>query len=58
MDYSPAPPSKSLTPTLSNPEATKAANRKAEALGVDLSQVRGSGVGGRITIKDVVGAAS
>ena len=40
------------------PEATKAANRKAEALGVDLSQVRGSGVGGRITIKDVVGAAS
>ena len=41
-----------------NPEATKAANRKAEALGVDLSQVRGSGVGGRITIKDVVGAAS
>ena len=40
------------------PGATKAAKRKAEALGVDLSQVRGSGVGGRITIKDVVGAAS
>ena len=44
--------------TEQEPDATKAAKRKAEALGVDLSQVRGSGVGGRITIKDVVGAAS
>jgi excisionase family DNA binding protein len=40
------------------PTVTKAAKRKAEAFGVDLSQVQGSGVGGRITIKDVVGAAS
>ena len=40
------------------PTATKAAKRKAEAFGVDLSQVQGSGAGGRITIEDVVGAAS
>jgi excisionase family DNA binding protein len=40
------------------PDVTKAARRKAEALGVDLSKVQGSGIGGCITIKDVVGAAS
>ncbi len=40
------------------PAVTKAAKQKAQALGVDLSQVQGSGIGGRITIKDVVGAAS
>ena len=40
------------------PDITKAARRKAEALGVDLSNVPGSGIGGRITIRDVVGAAS
>jgi excisionase family DNA binding protein len=40
------------------PDVTKAAMRKAEALGVDLSKVQGSGIGGCITIKDVVGAAS
>jgi excisionase family DNA binding protein len=39
-------------------DITKAARRKAEALGVDLSNVPGSGIGGRITIRDVVGAAS
>ena len=33
--------------------ATTAARRKAEELGVDLSQVEGSGSGGLITIKDV-----
>lgn len=36
------------------PKATNAARRKAEELGVDLSQVQGSGAGGLITIKDVV----
>lgn len=34
--------------------ATNAAQRKAEELGVDLSQVQGSGAGGLITIRDVV----
>jgi pyruvate/2-oxoglutarate dehydrogenase complex dihydrolipoamide acyltransferase (E2) component len=35
------------------PRATNAARRKAEELGVDLSQVEGSGAGGLITIRDV-----
>lgn len=34
---------------------TNAARRKAEDLGVDLSSIQGSGAGGLITIKDVVG---
>ena len=38
-------------------EATLAAERRAEELGVDLSQVRGTGSGGRITVKDVQSAA-
>lgn len=37
--------------------ATQAARRKAQALGVNLSEVEGSGPGGLITIKDVVGVA-
>lgn len=36
------------------PEATNAAKRKAEDLGLDLSQIQGSGAGGIITIRDVV----
>jgi pyruvate/2-oxoglutarate dehydrogenase complex dihydrolipoamide acyltransferase (E2) component len=36
------------------PKATNAARRKAEELGIDLSQIQGSGAGGLITIKDVV----
>jgi pyruvate/2-oxoglutarate dehydrogenase complex dihydrolipoamide acyltransferase (E2) component len=39
------------------PDATEAARQKADELGVDLSQVKGSGAGGRITIKDVQSAA-
>jgi ATP-dependent Clp protease ATP-binding subunit ClpC len=35
------------------PDATEAAQHKAAELGVDLSQVEGSGAGGRITIRDV-----
>ena len=35
------------------PYATNAARQKAERLGVDLHEVRGSGVDGRITYKDV-----
>jgi pyruvate/2-oxoglutarate dehydrogenase complex dihydrolipoamide acyltransferase (E2) component len=34
-------------------QATPAAERKAEDLGVDLSQIEGTGSGGRITVKDV-----
>lgn len=36
------------------PKATNAAMRKAEEMGIDLSQVQGSGAGGLITIRDVV----
>ena len=39
------------------PEATDAAQRKAEELGVDLSRVEGSGAGGRILLKNVKEAA-
>jgi len=38
-------------------QATPAAERKAEYLGVDLSQIEGTGSGGRITVKDVREAA-
>jgi pyruvate/2-oxoglutarate dehydrogenase complex dihydrolipoamide acyltransferase (E2) component len=36
------------------PRATNAAKRKAEEMGIDLSQIEGSGAGGLITIRDVV----
>jgi pyruvate/2-oxoglutarate dehydrogenase complex dihydrolipoamide acyltransferase (E2) component len=39
-------------------QATPAAERKAEELGVDLSQIEGTGSGGRITVKDVTAAAN
>jgi e3 binding domain len=39
------------------PAATQAAERLAENLGVDLTQIEGSGVGGRITVTDVRSAA-
>ena len=45
-------------PAVTEPAVTKAAKQKAQALGVDLSQVQGSGAGKRITVKDVVGAAA
>jgi pyruvate dehydrogenase E2 component (dihydrolipoamide acetyltransferase) len=38
-------------------QAALAAERRAEELGVDLSQVRGTGSGGRITVNDVQSAA-
>jgi pyruvate/2-oxoglutarate dehydrogenase complex dihydrolipoamide acyltransferase (E2) component len=38
-------------------QATLAAVRKADELGVDLSQIEGTGSGGRITVKDVREAA-
>jgi pyruvate/2-oxoglutarate dehydrogenase complex dihydrolipoamide acyltransferase (E2) component len=41
-----------------DPEATDAAKRKAEELGVDLGQVEGSGTDGRITVTDVRSAAN
>jgi pyruvate/2-oxoglutarate dehydrogenase complex dihydrolipoamide acyltransferase (E2) component len=39
-------------------QATPAAERKAEDLGVDLSQIEGTGSGGRITVKNVTEAAN
>jgi polyhydroxyalkanoic acid synthase PhaR subunit len=36
-----------------SPDATDAARRKARELGVDLSQVEGTGSGGQITVEDV-----
>jgi pyruvate/2-oxoglutarate dehydrogenase complex dihydrolipoamide acyltransferase (E2) component len=39
------------------PDATEAARQKAQQLGVDLSQVEGTGSEGRITVKDVQSAA-
>jgi pyruvate/2-oxoglutarate dehydrogenase complex dihydrolipoamide acyltransferase (E2) component len=41
----------------SEPDATDAARRKAEELGIDLSQVEGTGSGGRILVRDVQKAA-
>lgn len=38
------------------PKITNAARRKAEEMGVDPSKVKGSGSGGLITIKDVMGS--
>jgi hypothetical protein len=38
-------------------DATDAARRKAEELGIDLSQVKGTGAGGRILLRDVKEAA-
>ena len=40
------------------PDGTHAAQRKAQELGVDLSQGEGQGAGGRITIRDVIGASN
>ena len=40
------------------PSATPAARRKAEELGINLSQVEGTGAGGRILIRDVKKAAN
>jgi pyruvate dehydrogenase E2 component (dihydrolipoamide acetyltransferase) len=37
-------------------QATSGASQKAEELGVDLSEVEGTGPDGRITLKDVKGA--
>lgn len=38
-------------------EATTAARRKAQELGVDLSQIEGTGTGGRVVVRDVQQAA-
>ncbi|MCA1718777.1 MAG: E3 binding domain-containing protein, partial [Actinobacteria bacterium] len=40
------------------PNATEAAKQRAQELGVDLSELIGSGYEGRITVKDVVNAAN
>jgi pyruvate/2-oxoglutarate dehydrogenase complex dihydrolipoamide acyltransferase (E2) component len=45
------------TESADEPDATDAARRKAEVLGLDLSQVEGTGAGGRILLRDVKQAA-
>jgi pyruvate/2-oxoglutarate dehydrogenase complex dihydrolipoamide acyltransferase (E2) component len=45
-----------LAPPEEEPYATNAARQKAERLGVDLHEVRGTGVDGLITYKDVIRA--
>jgi pyruvate/2-oxoglutarate dehydrogenase complex dihydrolipoamide acyltransferase (E2) component len=42
---------------LVEPEATEAAVRRARELGVDLTNLRGTGAGGRIVVRDVTRAA-
>ena len=44
--------------TEEEPDATEAARQKAEELGVELSEIEGSGAGGRITVRDVASAAN
>jgi pyruvate/2-oxoglutarate dehydrogenase complex dihydrolipoamide acyltransferase (E2) component len=39
-------------------DATNAAQQKAQELGVNLSQMQGSGAGGRVTIRDVIGTSN
>jgi pyruvate/2-oxoglutarate dehydrogenase complex dihydrolipoamide acyltransferase (E2) component len=39
-------------------DATNAAQQKAQELGVNLSQMQGSGAGGRIIVRDVIGASN
>ncbi|MGH3106084.1 MAG: E3 binding domain-containing protein [Rubrobacteraceae bacterium] len=47
----------SQTESADEPYATDAARRKAEEMGLDLSQVEGTGAGGRILLRDVKQAA-
>ncbi len=49
-----AKPSNGAQEGAEEPRVTRAARRKAEEMGVDLSTVEGTGSGGLITIKDVV----
>lgn len=44
--------------SLAEPDATDAAARKADELGVDLTAVEGSGKDGRVTVADVEAAAA
>ena len=51
------PPAHEETERPEGPEATGAAARRARDLGVDLSNLRGTGAGGRIVVRDVTRAA-
>ncbi|WP_349369279.1 dihydrolipoamide acetyltransferase family protein [Salinarimonas sp.] len=55
---SPAPPSPAPAPAAGRPRASPAARRLAEAQGVDLAGLRGSGPGGAIALADVESALS
>ena len=51
------PPAGGVAEERGEPEATRAARRKAEELGMDLSGIEGTGSGGRIIVRDVTQAA-
>ena len=51
------PPAREEAEHTVEPEATEAAARRARELGVDLSNLRGTGAGGRIVVRDVARAA-
>ncbi len=53
----PAPEARASTPSDKGPQAGPAARQQAQALGVDVRQVSGSGVRGRVLRKDVEAAA-
>jgi pyruvate/2-oxoglutarate dehydrogenase complex dihydrolipoamide acyltransferase (E2) component len=51
------PPAQEEAEHTGEPKATEAAARKARELGVDLSNLQGTGAGGRIVVRDVARAA-
>jgi pyruvate/2-oxoglutarate dehydrogenase complex dihydrolipoamide acyltransferase (E2) component len=56
-DDAPSPPAQVETERTGESEATGAAARRASELGVNLSDLQGTGAGGRIVVKDVTRAA-
>ena len=56
-DDAPNPPAQEVMESPGEPEATEAAARRARELGVDLSDLQGTGAGGRIVVRDVTRAA-
>jgi pyruvate/2-oxoglutarate dehydrogenase complex dihydrolipoamide acyltransferase (E2) component len=56
-DDAPSPPAQVATERTGESEATGAAARTARELGVNLSDLQGTGAGGRIVVKDVTRAA-
>lgn len=53
----PGEPSEEPVADGAGPETTPAARKKAEQLGLDLSEIEGTGAGGRVLVRDVIQAA-